>query len=104
MDTYNFGEFLREELGGDPTRRGLEHKTRALDYILGQLLVFLSLEKPPKELSFNTALVQIDAAKDQVQVAHDIYEDKFFCMSREDLTRAVKDAIAASREGGSGGQ
>ena len=93
MQTYDFAEFLREEVGGDSTGG-------TLDYVLGELLVFLAVEKPPKYLSFNTALVHRDVAKDLVQVGHDIYLDRSFEMSREDFTRAVKDAIASSREAG----
>ena len=97
MGAYDFPEFLREETGSDVARGELAGKGSSLDYVLGELLVLVSRANPPKEYSFDTALVFVDVANDRVRVSHDVYEGKSFEMSREDFTRAVKDAIASSR-------
>lgn len=96
MRAYDFLAFLEEELGGDLMGGGPD-RWRSRDYILGELLVLVSRGDPPKEYSFNTALIYVDLSAGRVHVGHDIYLDKSFEMSREDFANAVKDTIASTR-------
>jgi len=83
---YDFRAFVEEERGGD--------------HFFGRLLAWVSLEEPSKTLSFDTALVEFQPSSGSVRVSHDLYLDRAFEMSRDDFRRAIKDAIASSREFG----